>query len=80
MSFHESVEIPKVVIVGHVDHGKSSLIGRLMYDLGEVPSEKYEELKLVSEKRGIWKFDCKAELNNELVCSAIILCADRKAL
>ena len=35
---------------------------------------------VVSEKRGIWKFDCKAELNNELVCSAIILCADRKAL
>ncbi len=53
MCFHESVEIPKVVIVGHVDHGKSSLIGRLMYDLGEVPSEKYEELKLVSEKRGM---------------------------
>ena len=53
MSFHERVEIPKVVIVGHVDHGKSSLIGRLMYDLGEVPSEKYEELKHVSEKRGM---------------------------
>ena len=35
---------------------------------------------VVSEKRGIWKFDCKAESNNELVCSAIILCADRKAL
>ena len=35
---------------------------------------------VVSEKRGIWKFDCKAELNDELVCSAIILCADRKAL
>ena len=24
-----------------------------MYDLGEVPSGKYEELKLVSEKRGM---------------------------
>ncbi len=35
--------------------------------------------KVVSEKRGIWKFDCKAELDNELVCSATILCADRKA-
>ena len=33
---------------------------------------------VVSEKRGIWKFDCKAELNSELICSAIILCADRK--
>ena len=35
--------------------------------------------KVVSEKRGIWKFDCKAELNNELICTATILCADRKA-
>ena len=35
--------------------------------------------KVVSEKRGIWKFDCRAELDNKLVCSAIILCADRKA-
>ena len=53
MSFLENVEIPKVVIVGHVDHGKSSLIGRLMYDLDEVPLGKYEELKKVSEKRGM---------------------------
>ena len=35
--------------------------------------------KVVSEKRGIWKFDCRAELNNELICTATILCADRKA-
>lgn len=35
--------------------------------------------KVVSEKRGIWKFDCRAELKNEIVCTATILCADRKA-
>ena len=35
--------------------------------------------KVLEEKRGIWKFDCRAELNNEIVCSATILCADRKA-
>ena len=35
--------------------------------------------KVVSEKRGIWKFDCRAELDNEIVCTATILCADRKA-
>ena len=46
-------EIPKIVIVGHVDHGKSSLIGRLMYELDQVPDGKYEELKKVSEKRGM---------------------------
>ena len=31
-----------------------------------------------SEKRGIWKFECRAEVDNEIVCSATILCADRK--
>ena len=36
--------------------------------------------KVLGEKRGIWKFDCRAELNNEIVCSATILCADRKAI
>ncbi len=55
MSF-ENTEIPKVVIVGHVDHGKSSLIGRLMHDLDEVPTGKYEELKTVSEK-GVWSLN-----------------------
>ena len=35
--------------------------------------------QVVSEKRGIWKFDCRAELNNKLICTATILCADRKA-
>ena len=35
--------------------------------------------KVISEKRGIWKFDCKAEFNSEVVCTATILCADRKA-
>ena len=30
-----------------------------------------------SEKKGIWKFDCKAEVNDKNVCQATILCADR---
>ena len=51
MSNTQDSIIPKVVIVGHVDHGKSSMIGRLMYDLNEVPEQKYSELKAVSEKR-----------------------------
>ncbi len=32
---------------------------------------------ICSEKRGIWKFDCKAEANGKNVCEATILCADR---
>jgi len=34
-----------IVIVGHVDHGKSTLIGRLLYDTGSVPEEKLKEIE-----------------------------------
>jgi len=33
------------VIVGHVDHGKSTLIGRLLYDTDSLPSDRLESLK-----------------------------------
>lgn len=46
-------QTPRVVTVGHVDHGKSSFIGRLMYELGQVTEEKFQELKNVSTKRGM---------------------------
>ena len=35
--------------------------------------------RVIGEKRGIWKFECKAECEGELICTATILCADRKA-
>ncbi len=34
-----------VVIVGHVDHGKSTLIGRLLADTGSLPEGKLEQVK-----------------------------------
>ena len=42
----------KIVIVGHVDHGKSTLIGRLLYDTGSLPGEKYEEILATSKSLG----------------------------
>jgi len=42
----------KFVIVGHVDHGKSTLIGRLLFDTNSLPSEKIEEVKKISRKLG----------------------------
>ena len=49
----------KIVIVGHVDHGKSTLIGRLLYDTDSLPPGKVEELEAVSARRGMaieWSF------------------------
>lgn len=41
-----------VVVLGHIDHGKSTLIGRLLYDSGSLPEEKIEEVKKTAEKLG----------------------------
>lgn len=44
-----------------------------------IPGDQLQlEAKIVAEKRGIWKFDCKASVDGELAASATILCADRK--
>lgn len=44
-----------------------------------IPGDRLQlEAQVVSEKRGIWKFDCKASVDGELVARATILCADRK--
>lgn len=44
-----------------------------------VPGDRLQlEARIVSEKRGIWKFECKASVDGELVTKATILCADRK--
>ncbi|MBL8629020.1 MAG: adenylyl-sulfate kinase [Rhodospirillaceae bacterium] len=41
-----------IVFVGHVDHGKSTLIGRLLHDTQSLPDGKFEELKRAADKRG----------------------------
>ncbi len=42
----------KFVIVGHVDHGKSTLIGRLLYDTNSLPPDKIEEIQKTSKALG----------------------------
>lgn len=42
----------KVVIVGHVDHGKSTFVGRLFHDTGSLPEGKLGQLQKAAERRG----------------------------
>lgn len=43
-----------------------------------VPGDKLViEAKKLSEKRGIWKFECVAKVDDQLATSATIMCADR---
>ena len=49
----------RIVMVGHVDHGKSTLVGRLLHETGSLPEGKLEMLKAVSARRGMpfeWSF------------------------
>ena len=44
-----------------------------------LPGDKVDIFsKVLGSKNGIWKFECFAEGNGKLVCSANILCAERK--
>lgn len=45
-------ETLKIVIVGHVDHGKSTLIGRLFYDTGSIPESRYQEIAATCRAQG----------------------------
>ena len=49
----------RIVIVGHVDHGKSTLVGRLFHDTGSLPDGKLDAIKAMCERRGMpfeWAF------------------------
>jgi bifunctional enzyme CysN/CysC len=49
----------RVVTVGHVDHGKSTLVGRLLHDTGSLPEGKVEAVAEMCRRRGMpfeWAF------------------------
>ncbi|MBI3940461.1 MAG: GTP-binding protein [Acidobacteria bacterium] len=49
----------RVVIVGHVDHGKSTFVGRLLWETGSLPTGKQEQIQTACQRRGVkfeWAF------------------------
>ena len=49
----------RVALAGHVDHGKSTLVGRLVHDTGSLPEGKLEAIRASSARRGMpfeWAF------------------------
>ncbi|MFT5930314.1 MAG: 3-hydroxyacyl-[acyl-carrier-protein] dehydratase [Oceanospirillaceae bacterium] len=75
-------------ILGFKTMDKTPQDGSIYYFVGSdklrfkrpvVPGDKLQlEAAIMSEKRGIWKFECRASVDDQLVASATILCADRK--
>ncbi len=46
-----------LAIIGHIDHGKSTLVGRLLYEAGEVPEHIIEQYRKEAEAKGKATFE-----------------------
>ncbi len=46
-----------IAMIGHVDHGKSTLIGRLLYDAGEIPEHIIEKYRKEAQEKGKATFE-----------------------
>ena len=53
-----------VVFVGHVDHGKSTTVGRLMYDAGVIPEQEMRKLKEMAQQLGKAGFEFAFVMDN----------------
>lgn len=40
------------IFIGHVDQGKSTLVGRLMYDTGALSEQEYRKLEAIAKEKG----------------------------
>ena len=52
ISGYLDMELLRFTTAGSVDDGKSTLIGRLLYDSKSIFDDQYDAIKLSSEKRG----------------------------
>lgn len=52
MSTKADREVLNIVVVGHVDHGKSTVIGRLLYDTHSLSEGAVEKVKRIAKEKG----------------------------
>lgn len=52
MSQIANKEVLKIVVVGHVDHGKSTVIGKLLYDTKSLPEGAIEKVRRIAKETG----------------------------
>jgi len=59
-------ELPhlNLVTIGHVDHGKSTMVGRLLYEHGEIPEQVMKKYKEEAEKLGKGTFEFAWVMDN----------------
>jgi elongation factor 1-alpha len=53
-----------LVFIGHVDHGKSTLVGRFLYDTGALPENEYRKLQALAEEKGKGTFAFAYAMDN----------------
>ncbi|MDD5588302.1 MAG: translation elongation factor EF-1 subunit alpha [Candidatus Nanoarchaeia archaeon] len=53
-----------IVFVGHVDHGKSTTVGRLLYDSGGIPETEMKKLKEKAQELGKAGFEFAFVMDN----------------
>ncbi|APX98478.1 translation elongation factor EF-1 subunit alpha [Natronorubrum daqingense] len=53
-----------LAIIGHVDHGKSTLVGRLLYETGNIPEHVIEQHREEAEEKGKGGFEFAYVMDN----------------
>jgi elongation factor 1-alpha len=53
-----------LVVIGHIDHGKSTTVGRIMYDTGAISEQELRKLKELAESLGKGGFEFAYVMDN----------------
>ena len=57
-------DLINVVFIGHVDHGKSTTVGRLLYDGGALSEQEYRKLEEIAKEKGKGTFAFAYAMDN----------------